>query len=259
MKIAIYGAGGVGGYFGGVLQRSGQDVFLLARGPHLDAIRANGLRVLSPRGDFCVRPRGATDSPADIGPVDVVIVAVKTIHLDAVAAGIAPPLGPDTLVVPLLNGVEAHHTLRSAVGRARTAKGLARIISEVASPGVIRHVGVDPYVALAEWDGSESTRTGALLAALQAAGVTAEVPPDIDQALWLKFVFVCSVGGVCAACRMPIGPVRSLAPTRELLRRAMAEIVEIGRARGIKLARDTVQQSMAIADSFPAQGTSSLQ
>lgn len=259
MKIAIYGAGGVGGYYGGVLARAGHDITLLARGDHLTAIRRSGLRVRSPRGDFLVRPAVATHDPGEIGPVHIVIVAVKSSHLPAVRVGIGPLLGPETLVVPFLNGVDAHEALVPAVGRARMGKGLTRIMSEIAAPGEIRHIGVDPYVAIAEWDGSASVRVDALVAALCDAGVDAEVPPDIDAALWLKFLFICSVGGVGAVCRMPLGPVRTLPETRALLLRAMEEIVAVAAAHGVLLADDAIAFAMNTVDTFPAEGTSSLQ
>lgn len=258
MRIAIYGAGGVGGYFGGALARAGHEVALIARGAHLDAIRSRGLLVRTPGGDFRTRPR-ATDDPADVGPVGAVIVAVKSLHVPAVRAGIGPLLGPATLVVPLLNGVHAHGALLPAVGRERMGKGLTRIISEVAAPGEIRHVGVDPYVALAEWDGGSSSRAEALVAALVDAGVRAEIPADIDAELWHKFLFVCSLGGVCAVCRMPIGPVRSHPASRDLLRRAMEEIAAVAAARGVGLPPDAVDRALATFDSFPAEGTASLQ
>ncbi len=258
MRIAIYGAGGVGGYFGGVLARAGHDVTLIARGRHLNAIRSHGLLVRTPGGDFRTHPP-ATADPAETGPVDAVIVAVKSLHIPAVRAGIGPLLGPATLVVPLLNGVDAHEALLPAVGRERMGKGLTRIISEVAAPGEIRHIGVDPYVALAEWDGRASPRAEALVAALAQAGVHAEIPPDIDAALWHKFLFVCSLGGVCAVCRMPLGPVRANPASRDLLRRAMEEIAAIAAARGITLPPDAVDRALEIFDSFPPEGTSSLQ
>ena len=259
MKIAIYGAGGVGGYYGAVLARAGHEISLVARGAHLAAIQQHGLRVRSPGGDFEVRPSHATEDPAEIGPVDAVIVAVKSLHLAAVRDGIAPLLDPDTLVVPLLNGVDAHEALLPAVGRARMGKGLTRIISEISRPGEIRHVGLEPYVAMAGWDGGTSTRVEALVAAMNEAGVQAEVPPDIDAALWFKFLLICSIGGVCAVCRMPVGPVRTLPETRELLLRAMQEVADVARGLGIVLPGDAVTRALAIADSLPPEGTSSLQ
>ncbi len=258
-EIAVYGAGGVGGYFGGMLARAGLDVSLIARGGHLDAIRASGLRVSSREDDFVVEPAVATDDPSEIGPVDAVVVAVKSFQLPAVREGIAPLLGPETLVVPLLNGIDAHEALLPAVGRGRMGKGLTRIISKVEAHGHVRHVGVDPYVALSEWDGGESARANALVAAFRDGGVAAEVPPDIDVALWFKFLLVCSLGGVCAACRMPLGPVRTLPQSRSVLRRAMEEIVAVANAHGTALTDAAVARGMAMLDAFPAEGTSSLQ
>ena len=259
MRIAIYGAGGVGGYYGGVLARAGCDVALLARGAHLAAIREQGLRVLGPGGDFHIPRVHATDDPEAVGPADVVIVAVKSRDLEAVSRGVGPLLGHDTLVVPLLNGVDAHERLVGAVGRPRMGKGLTRIISQVEAPGVIRHVGVEPYVALSEWDGGGSARIRALVKALRAGGVRAEVPDDMDAALWHKFLFVCSIGGVGAVCRMPLGPVRETPESRALLRGAMEEIAALAAAAGVRLPRDVVESGLATADSFPPEGTSSLQ
>ena len=191
--------------------------------------------------------------------MEAVIVAVKSLHLAAVRDGIAPLLGPDTLVVPLLNGVDAHEALLPAVGRRRMAKGLTRIISEISRPGEIRHVGLEPYVAMAQWDGATSPRVEALVSALMEAGVQAEVPPDINAALWFKFLLICSIGGVCAVCRLPVGPVRTLPESRDLLRRAMREIAEVARARGVVLPADAVTRALRIADTLPPEGTSSLQ
>lgn len=260
MKIAVYGAGGVGGYYGAVLARAGHDVALIARGAHLQAIRAHGLQIRSPAGDFRVRPALATADPAEVGPVDAVTVAVKSIDLAHAAERTTLLLGDDenTFVVPLLNGVDAHEVLAGAVGRRRVGKGLTRIISRVSAPGEVSHEGLEPYVAMAEWDGSASPRANALVSALREAGVQAEVPPDIDVALWQKFLMVCSLGGVCTACRQPAGPVRAVPESRALLRRAMEEVAALADARGVALPRDAVDDAMALADSVPPDGTSSL-
>lgn len=259
MKVAVYGAGGVGGYYAAVLARAGCEVAVVARGAHLSAIRAEGLRVRTPSGAFQVRPQVASDDPAEIGPVDVVIVAVKSFHLAMAAPALVPLLGPATLVVPMLNGVDAHEILSPAVGRERMGKGLTRIMSRVSAPGAIHHMGVDPYVAVAEWDGSASPRVQAFVAALSNAGVEAEVPPDIDAALWLKFLFVSSLGSVCAACRAPFGPVLAVPESRSLLRRAMEEVAALAAARGVLLPDDVVDRAMTMSASFPPDGTSSLQ
>lgn len=259
MRVAFYGAGGVGGYYAAVLARAGCEVAVVARGDHLSAIRANGLRVQTPDDAFQVRPWAASDDPAEVGPADIVVVAVKSFQLEEEAARLGPLLGPDTLVVPLLNGVDAHEVLSPVVGRERAGKGLTRIMSKVSAPGAIHHMGVEPYVAAAEWDGAASPRVQAFVAALSKAGVEAEVPPDIDAALWLKFLFVSSLGSVCAACRAPFGPVLAVPESRALLRRAMEEVAALAAARGVVLPGDVVDRAMTMAASFPADGTSSLQ
>lgn len=266
MKIAVYGAGGVGGYYGAALARAGHEVALIARGAHLQAIRSHGLRVRSPGssgspdGDLLTRPALATADPSEVGPADAVVVAVKSIDLSRAAERMGPLLGEDqnTLVVPLLNGVDAHELLAGALGRRWVGKGLTRIISRVSAPGEVSHEGLEPYIAMAEWDGSASPRANALVSALREAGVQAEVPHDIDVAIWQKFLMVCSLGGVCAACRQPAGPVRAQPESRALLRRAMEEIVALATARGVALPHDAVDKAMALADSVPPDGTSSL-
>lgn len=259
MKIAIYGVGGVGGYFGGALARAGHDVAFVARGAHLAAIQASGLRVRSPDGDFRVRPSAASADPAAIGPVDAVIVAVKSIDLPKVAAKIGPLLHDDTFVVPLLNGVDADKPLVPAAGRSRVGKGLTRIISRVSRPGEVVHRGLVPYVAAAEHDGRASPRARALVAAFLEAGVKAEVPENIDAALWHKFLMVCSIGGVCAACRLPVGPVRSLPESRRVLIAAMTEIATLAKAKGVSLPSNVVESTMEFVDAMPADADSSLQ
>lgn len=270
MKIAVYGAGGVGGYYGAVLARAGHEVVLLARGDHLAAIQRSGLqvrlpdgvgtpdRVHAPAGDFLVRPALATADPAEVGPVDAVIVAVKSVDLPQAADHARPLLAEDTFVLPLLNGVDAHEVLAGAVGERSVGKGATRIIGHVSSPGEITVGRLQPHVAMAEWDGTASPRTDALVSALRGAGVEAEVPPDIDAVLWQKFVLVCPMGGLCAACRQPVGVVRSTPESRELLRWAMEEIVALAVARGVALSDDAVAEGMAFADSVPADAVPSL-
>jgi len=141
MRFAAFGTGGIGGYFGGRLAQAGEEVAFIARGAHLEAMRAHGLVVESVRGDFTVRPVTATDDPADVGPVDVVLVAVKTWQLPDVARDMAPLLGPDTLVVPFQNGVEATDVLAASLGRERVLLGAARIFAFIDGPGRIRHLG----------------------------------------------------------------------------------------------------------------------
>lgn len=259
MRIAVYGSGGVGGYFGARLAESGQDVRFVARGAHLAAMERDGLRVSSPKGDATVSPIRASADPAELGPVDVVLVAVKTWQLSEVLERLPDLLEPDSMVVPLLNGVEAADQLAEAVGKARVVKGLCRIISLVEGPGHIRHLGAEPSIVIGEWDNRRSERVESLHDVLASAGVRARVAEDIDVALWEKFAFVVSVGGVGAVTRAPIGQERSHPDTRDLIESAIREIVSVGQAAGVAIQDEVIPKSMSFVDSLPAGGSASLQ
>ena len=259
MRFAIYGVGAVGGYFGGRLAQAGEDVSFIARGQHLQALRQKGLRVDSINGDFVVSPVTATDDPAQIGAVDVVMVAVKTWQVPEVAESIQPLIGGDTLVLPLLNGVEAPTQLAEILGRGHVCGGVAKIFSSIVGPGHIRHSGVDPYIGFGELDNQLTPRAENLLRAFKRAGIKAEIAPDITAALWAKFLFVASWGGIGAITRAPIGVIRGLAQTRRMLERSMQEIYEVARALKINLEQNTVSASMAFVDTLPPNGTTSMQ
>ena len=259
MKFAVYGTGGVGGYFGGRLARAGQDVTFIARGAHLDAIRAGGLRVGSVHGDFTIADAKATDAPADIGPVDAVLVAVKAWQVPEIAPSIKPLIGPDTCVVPLQNGVEAAPQLVEALGPEHVVGGLCRVVALVEGPGRVRHNGGDDYVGIAEMDNRPSERVEAVRAALAEAGLKAETPPDIHAALWAKFLFICAWGGVGAVTRSPVGVTRSLPLTRAMLEGAMTETWNVARARGVGLPDAAVATGMAAIDRQPEGGEASMQ
>lgn len=259
MKIAVYGTGGVGGYFGGRLARVGNDVTFIARGAHLDAIRAGGLRVSSVHGDFTIAEAQATDSPADIGPVDAVLVAVKAGQVPEVAPSIKPLLGPDTCVVPLQNGVEAAPQLIEALGPEHVVGGLCRVVALIGGPGHILHNGGDDYVGIAELDNRPSKRVEAVRSALAGAGLKAETPPDIHAALWGKFLFICAWGGVGAVTRSPVGVTRSVPETRAMLEGAMTETFNVARTRGVNLPDSAVATGMAAIDRQPEGGEASMQ
>jgi 2-dehydropantoate 2-reductase len=259
MRIAIIGAGGVGGYFGGRLARAGNDVSFVARGEHLAAMRRDGLRVRSVAGDFTVHPVRATDRPAEVGPTDAVLVATKTWQVEEACRAAAPLLGPDTVVVTLQNGVEAPAQAAEAVGRERVLPGVARIFSRVEAPGVVVHGGGPASVTFGEWDGPPTARVERLRAVLEAAGVAAVTPDDVQADLWAKFLFVVPMGGVGALARAPVGVLRAVPETRRLLEEAMAEIRAVARARGIGLPDDVVARTMGFVDAQPAEGTTSLQ
>lgn len=260
MRIAVFGAGAVGGYFGGRLAQAGEDVVLIARGEHLRAMQKSGLRVDSIKGNFAVDPVQATDDPTEIGAVDAVIVGVKAWQVPQAAREMAPIIRPETFVVPLENGVEAPSQLAEVLGEEHVLGGLCRIISSVVEPGRIRHAGIEPYVAFGELDGRRSERAERLRRAFENAdGVAAEIPSDIRVAMWEKFLFIAALSGVGAVTRAPVGVLRSLPETRRMLERAMHEIVAVAHGRGIALPQETVSETMAFIDGLPPEGTASMQ
>ena len=259
VKIAILGAGGVGGYFGGKLAHSGEDVTFIARGAHLDALRSKGLKVDSIRGDFFVQPVKATDNPAEAGPVEVVLVAVKAWQVNDAAVQMKPLVGPETFIVPLLNGVESPEQLAGVFGKERVLGGLCRISSFLEAPGHIRHVGIDPYVVFGELDGGSSPRAERLRQCFQRAGVGAEVAGDILASMWQKFTFIAPLSGVGAVTRSPVGAIRTVPGVRQMLVEAMQEVEAVARAHDIKLPEDIVEKTMAFVDNLPEHTTTSMQ
>jgi len=248
MRMAVFGAGGVGGYFGGRLAKAGAELVFIARGENLRALQSRGLRVDSIKGDFTVKPVQATDNPRRVGEVDYVLVAVKGWQVPEAALAMQPMVGPPTCVVPLGNGVEAPFQLAAALGAGPVLGGLCRISSFLAEPGYIRHVGLEPFVAFGELDNRSTPRVEALRKVFEGAGVRVSVPADIRVAMWEKFVFIAAVSGVGAVARAPVGELRSLPETRQLLEQAVHEAVAVGRARKIALPEDVVARTMKTID-----------
>ena len=259
MRFAVVGVGAVGGYFGARLAQAGEDVVFIARGETLKVLRSEGLRLDSMSGDLLLPSVNAIDDTSQVGLVDVVLVGVKTWQVPEVAGAIQPLLGEDTIVLPLQNGVEAATQLADVLGRNPVCCGLAKIFSFLAGPGHIRHTGIDPYIAFGECDNRRSGRVEKLQQVFQNAGINAEIPPDIVVALWQKFLFVVSWGGIGAVSRVPIGAIRSLPQTRRLLEQAMHEIFNVARARDINLPEDIVARSIEFIDTLPPVGTTSMQ
>jgi 2-dehydropantoate 2-reductase len=258
--FAVFGIGGVGGYFAAILARAGYPVSVVTRGAHLEAIRRNGLRVLSPRGDFTTTVETASDKPEEIGPVDAVILAVKAWQVPAAANAMRPLLTPMSKVLPLQNGVEATEQLQQVLGPGHALMGLCRIIASVESPGCIRHGGLDPTIALGEPDGSPlSADARALAEALKTAGVIVHEPTDIQAALWEKLLFIAALSGTGAVARSTIGEVRACPPTRELLATLMDEVAAVAHSHGIRLSEGVVSRALAFVDASPADGTASMQ
>jgi 2-dehydropantoate 2-reductase len=259
MKIAIFGSGAVGGYFGGRLAQAGQQVVFIARGEHLQAIKANGLKVDSIKGDFVIQPALATDSPVEAGIADVVLMAVKAWQVPEAASAVRPMMGPDSFVVPLQNGIDAPAQLAEALGARHVLGGLCGLISFQVAPGHIRHAGMDPFVNFGELDNRRSERTEALRRVFSEAGVNTEIPADIGAAMWRKFLFIASVSGMGAITRTPFGVFRSLPQTRQMLEQVLQEVFDVARARKISLPRNIVSDTLGFIDALPPEGTASMQ
>jgi 2-dehydropantoate 2-reductase len=259
MRIAVAGAGGVGGYFGAKLAAAGEDVTFLARGRTLEALRTGGMRVDSIKGDFTLERVNATDDPSSIGTVDAVIVAVKAWQVAALAPTLRPLLGPDTIVIPLENGIDAPDELAAALGRDHVGGGLCGIVSFVVEPGHIRHAGAEPLVNFGELDNRRSERCERLRDVFERAGVRAEIPPDIHRSMWTKLVFITPLSGIGAVSRVPIGVWRAIPETRAVAERAVREVIAVASARGVTLAGNAVELTMARYDNLPPDSTASLQ
>lgn len=259
MRVAVFGTGGVGGYFGARLAAAGVDVVFIARGAHLAAIQRDGLAVASVLGDLLIKPARAVESPAEAGPVDVVLFGVKTWQVAEAAEAIAPLLGPDTCVVPLQNGLDTPELLVRAIGAKHVAGGTCSGFCFIDGPGRIKHIGGATFIKFGELDGRRSARIEALHAAFARAGVDVEVPDDINVTLWQKLMLVVPFGGVGAVARAPIGVLRSVPQTRALLERGIREVFDVAAARGIALAPDSVGRTLATLDAVTPSGTSSLQ
>jgi 2-dehydropantoate 2-reductase len=259
MRIAVFGTGAVGGYFGAQLARAGEEVIFIARKEHLQTIRAHGLRVETSKGEIVIHPAQASDDPMQVGVVDAVILGVKAWQVTEAARAMKPMIGPETFVVPLQNGVEAPSQLEAILGAKHVLGGLCGTISWIIGPGHIRSIGEVHFIKFGELDNRPSERTEQLRKVFERAGVKVEVPSDIHMALWEKFLFVVSFGGVGAVTRAPIGVIRTLPETRHLLEQCMREIFEVARARQIALSEGIVEKTMIFLDSLAASGTTSLQ
>ena len=259
MRIAIFGTGGAGGYFGARLALAGESVIFIARGEHLNAIRNRGLHLETPKGTTVIRPAEATDDPAQVADVDVVLVGVKAWQVTEAARALRPMIGNETIVVPLQNGVEAATQLATVLGTEHVLGGLCGTISWIAGPGRIRSAGEHNFIKFGELDNRRTERVERLYQGFANAGVTVEVPSDVLRALWDKFLLVTSFGGVGAVTRAPTGVIRTLPGTRRVLEQCMQEVVAVARARQVSMADATVTDAMKFLDTIPATGTTSLQ
>ena len=258
MKVAIIGAGGIGGYYAARFQEAGNEVSIVARGKQLEALRENGLKIISPKGNFSDRIKTVTSDPYEIGKVDLVIVAVKAWQVDEIATHIMPLIDKHTTVVPVQNGVEAYSILGkrfpdNAIG------GLARIISYVESPGVIRHVGGETFISIGDLEGKANEKLVEVCSAFNNAGINCEIADDIVKAIWEKFVIMATFGGVGSITQVPMGVLLSLKETEGLIEESMDEIVNVAAKIGVKLTDESKTKAWNFLRSLPYESTSSTQ
>jgi 2-dehydropantoate 2-reductase len=249
MKIAIMGTGGVGGYYGGLLAKAGRDVTFIARGAHLQAIRKNGLQVKSVHGDFQVSKALATDKPADVGPVDLIIFATKTYQTDEAAKAIKPMVGKDTVVVPLQNGIDAADRIGQVVGMDHVLGGATWLSAAIEAPGVIGQYSEFRRITLGEFSGKTTARLTSIYDLLKETGATVEVSDNILKVLWTKFVFISSVSAMGSLTRVTFGEYRGVPEARAVLGEAISEVAAVARARGVKLDADILAKTQAFIDS----------
>ena len=245
MRIAVIGAGGVGGGFGAALAKAGGDVTFVARGAHLAAMRANGLRVEGGRGETVIDPVQATDDPAGIGPVEIVLFCVKLWDVETAGETIRPLIGPDTGVIPLQNGIDSGERLIPLLGEQAVMAGTVAISATIARPGVIAQTGTFMSMAFGERDGRVTPRATAFHALCQKAGFHTTLSENIAVPIWEKFILLTAMSGGTAITRLPIGKLRDDPDVFWLFEALMRETDAVGRAEGVALPADAVEQRLA--------------
>ncbi|MPZ57936.1 MAG: 2-dehydropantoate 2-reductase [Rhizobiales bacterium] len=251
MRIAVMAAGAVGGYFGARLAAAGHDVAFIARGAHRDAIRANGLRVDSVLGDVLIKPANVTDDPASVGPVDIVLFAVKLWDTETAGELSRPLTGPDTRLITLQNGVDAVERLAPILGADAVAGGIAYIATVISAPGVVSQTSQFARMRCGRIDGRPDARLAAFADDAAKAGIDIAISDTINRDRWQKFVFLTGLAGITAATRMPIGPLRRDPDTRALFHDLMREVVAVGRAAGVGLPEDFADEQLTLGDTVP--------
>ncbi len=254
----MMGAGGVGGYYGARLHQAGHEVTFIARGAHAAAMRTGGLKIQSELGNLHLSPVSVATDPREVGPVDLVVMAVKLWDTEAAAEAIQPMIGADTVVVSLQNGVDKDETLAAVVGREQVLGGVTYILANLSEPGVVVHSGRLQRVWIGELEGGGSDRVERVVAAFVAAGIEAEASADIRRATWEKFVFLAANSAVTAVTRKTVGAIRTHPATRALLADAMGEVVSLARGEGVAIEEDFVEERLRFVDTLPDGGRASM-
>lgn len=249
MRIAIMGAGGVGGCLGGLLGKAGNDVWLIVRGEHLEAIRANGLKLIRPDTEFVVQVN-ATDNPAEVGPVDLVLFTVKTYQNRHVITTLKPLMGHETSVITLQNGVESHEQLGAVLGPSNILPGAYWASSHILSPGVIGE-DVPAQISFGEIDDTDSLRSPDIRKVFRDAGIETEISLDPLQVLWEKFIVLSALAGITSAAQTRPKELLKYPDARTMFCNAMEESLAVGLAKGINLPDNLVQDSLKYIESLP--------
>jgi 2-dehydropantoate 2-reductase len=257
MKVAVFGTGAVGGYFGGRLALAGAEVQLIARGRQLQALRRGGLKVTSPKGDFQV-DLPATDNPSEVGPCDLVLFSVKSFDTEVAAARLFPLIEEETAVLSFQNGVDNEEKIAGVVGGEHVMGGAAYIFSSIVEPGVVAHTGGPARLVFGELNASRSQRAERFLDMCQKAGIDAVLSEEIQRVLWDKFAFICAQAGMTAAVRLPIGNVRAVNESWIAFHRIVEEVSAVAAAEGIELPPDAVKRHSDFAERLEPTGYSSL-
>ncbi len=243
MRIAVMGAGSIGGYFGGMLSLGGNEVTLIARGAHLEAIRRRGLQVITDHGEFTVQC-DATDDPRQAGPVDLVLLTVKTYHNQEAVLAMHPMVGEETTVLCLQNGIDSYEAAAQFLGAGRVLPGAAYVDAGLESPGVVRQTGEVVEIVFGEPDGVDSPRGELILDTLRKAGIPAQLSNNIQRTLWTKFLFIATTAGVMSLSRQTMAQLMSLPEWRRVILGCMREIESVGRASGVDLDPNIVQDTV---------------
>jgi 2-dehydropantoate 2-reductase len=260
MRIAILGSGAVGGFYGALLARQGHEVTFIARGAHLDAIRAHGMRIRGSVGDFAAPGRAESDT-TKVGAVDLILFAVKTYDNDTALPMLKPMMDPNTAVLTLQNGVDSVDEVAAAVGRAHVLGGSTYVATAIAEPGLIEQTGTHRRVVFGEVTGAEaepSARVREIEQAMLQADILAEAVADARPSLWEKFVYLAPFAGFTGAARLPIGPLRDLPGFFDLALRACMEVASVAKAEGIPLPADLSGRLQKYVMALPATTRSSL-
>jgi 2-dehydropantoate 2-reductase len=258
MRIAVMAAGALGAYFGARMAAAGHDVFFIARGANLEAIKTNGLKIESVHGDLHLPNPNVTDDPAKIGPVDIVLFAVKLWDTEKAAEQTLPLVGPDTRVITLQNGVDSPERLAPILGTDRVVAGSAYIATVLSAPGVVTHTSPFARMVCGHIDGKPDAWLKSFTDAAQAAGIDITLSDAVDRERWQKFVFLVGLSGATATTRKPLGPILQDPDTRAFFHSLMSEVVAVGGAKGVSLPADFVDGRMKFGESSPPNFKASM-